>query len=64
MKGKTISITLPIPIVEFYEKMAKEKGMSRSAVLVNVIMADHDDRQFKNKGITNVATSDSQTQNP
>jgi len=60
MRGKTISITLPVPIVEHYEQQAKDKGMSRSAVLVGIIMTDYDQKQQR---IANVSTGNSQTEN-
>jgi metal-responsive CopG/Arc/MetJ family transcriptional regulator len=61
-KGKTISITLPQKIVDFYEGRAKEIGMSRSALICDIIMTDYD-RKLKQENLINVSTSCPQTEN-
>lgn len=40
-KGKTISITLPHIVVEYYENKGKKIEMARGAIIRNVILKDY-----------------------
>lgn len=60
-KGKTISITLPLKVVELYENKAKEVGTSRSAIIGTIILADYELKQNQER-IANVAASNPQTE--
>lgn len=57
MRGKTVSITMPVPIIEYYEKLAKERGMSRSAMIVKIIMADYEEKIHKTSEVMDVTPS-------
>ena len=59
-KGKTVSVTIPQKVVEFYEKKAEELGTSRSSILGNVILADYEKKSQER--ITNVSTGTIQTE--
>jgi len=39
-KGKTLSITIPNPVVDYYDKLAEELQMSRGAVIRKVLIED------------------------
>jgi len=54
-KGKTISVTLPNRVVEFYDGRAKEIGMSRSALLCNIVMADYEKKLIQEREFVNVS---------
>jgi len=40
MKGKTVSITIPLPLFDYYEEQAKEMNASRSKVITTILIND------------------------
>ena len=44
-KGATISITIPIPLLNHYDKQAEDLGTSRSKLILAVLLEDY----MKNK---------------
>ena len=39
-KGKTLSITIPNPVVDYYDQQAEKLQMSRGAVIRKVLIED------------------------
>lgn len=46
-RGKTISITLPQAVIDYYDNKAKAIGMSRSSVICDIIMADFEAKRVR-----------------
>jgi len=45
MKGKTVSITIPMPLLKDYEEQAKRLGISRSKVITTILMNEYTQRK-------------------
>lgn len=57
-RGKTVSITLPLIVLDHYEKKAKQLGVSRSATLVGVLIKEYQEELRA----ANVITHNTQTE--